>query len=564
MLNIRTIIVLVTIYIFIPLNFVSVAQNNSALDSLTTFFLNAHNISVDEDVNIPSTLDTTIHKCGFGAAAVLQLNFHNLSESNQKLLKPVLNRPNLDTSIVSPGNFFRIHFRKSGTSVPQYDVNEFAKACDSSFNFEVNYLGYPPPPSDNGLGGDDKYDIYILDLSGLYGYTQPESEVSPGAKKFTSYIVVDNDFLGYYTTGINAARVTIAHEFHHAIQMGNYIVREENSEIIDGFFYELTSTAMEEFVYDSINDYYAYMSDNTGIYFNYTDRAFSKNDGYNLAVWNIFLKDNFGFDILKSQWEFLRDGSRALFAIDKSLNEINSNYRFAEALNTFNIWTFFSGHRTIPGKYFEEASSYPQIKIKMSTVLSGSEKSISLNVNPTGSTFINFVNSSTLDSIVVAITNSDLIAGIDAPTSSANIKYILCHYKADGTFRLTDNYFAKFEVQQPSLWSTAEFINNDLAKEGNFASLEIETPYPSPFFYGKSGYLNFPIKDFKSDISELYIYSTSMRLVYNSIVNVDAAKKRIRWDGKDYNGNKLASGVYIYVININNTLHKGKLVIINE
>lgn len=563
MLNIRTIIVLVTINIFIPLNFVIVAQNNLPLDSLAAFFLNAHNISIDEGVNIPSSIDTTIHKCGFGAAVALHFNFNSLSEVNQKLLKPVLNRPVLDTSIVSPGNLFRIHFRKSGSSVPQFDINEFARACDSSFNFEVNFLGYPPPPSDNGEGGDDKYDIYILDLSGLYGYTQPETEVSPGSKTFTSYIVVDNDFYRYYTTGINAARVTIAHEFHHAIQMGNYIVREENSEIVDGFFYELTSTAMEEFVYDSINDYYAYMSDDTGKYFNYTDKAFGKNDGYNLAIWNIFLENTFGHAVLKKQWELLRN-NRALKAIHLSLTEANSNSGFAEALNTFNIWTFFSGHRDVQGKYFEEASSYPQIKINMSTLLTGSEKSISLNLNPTGSTFINFINSSTLDSVVVAITNSDIIAGIDAPTSSANIKYTICNYNAEGTFKLTDNYFAKFDAVQPSLWSTAEFINNELAKEGNFASLEIETPYPSPFLYSKSSYLNFPLKEIKTNVSELYIYSTSMRLIYNSIVSVDAAKKRIRWNGKDNDGNKLASGVYIYVMNHNNTLYKGKLVIINE
>jgi hypothetical protein len=560
--SIRTIIAFTIVIIFIS-NKVIVAQQNSTLDSLTHFFLAAHNISIDENTYVPSTSDTVVHKCGFGAATALHLNFNNLSEANQRLLKPVLSRPSLDTSIVSPENLFRIHFRKSGSLVPRYDVHEFAKACDSSYNFEVNYLGYPPPPFDNGAGGDDKYDIYILDLSGLYGYTQPETEVSPGSKTFTSYIVVDNDFLGYYTTGINAARVTIAHEFHHAIQMGNYIVREENSEIVDGFFYELTSTAMEEFVYDSINDYYAYMSDNTEKYFNYTDKAFGKNNGYNLAIWNIFLEKTFGHAILMRQWELLRD-NRALKAIHLSLVEANSNYGFAEALNTFNVWTFFSGHRAIQGKYFEEASFYPQIKIGMSTLLTGSEKSIQSNVNPTGSSFINFVNSSTLDSIVIAITNSDLVAGIDASTSSANIKYTLCKYQADGTFRLTDNYFAKFEAMQPSFWNTAEFINNELAKEGNFTSLDIDTPYPSPFLYTKSAHINFPLKEINTNVSELYVYSTAMNLVYTSVFDVDKAKKRIRWDGKDRNGNKLSSGVYIYVINQNNTIHKGKLVIINE
>ena len=59
----------------------------------------------------------------------------------------------------------------------------------------------------------------------------------------------------------------------------------------DTFFYEITSTAMEEFVYDSVNDYYAYMPS----YFLSPQKAFAENDGYNLAIWNIYLKENFGF-----------------------------------------------------------------------------------------------------------------------------------------------------------------------------------------------------------------------------------------------------------------------------
>jgi len=48
---------------------------------------------------------------------------------------------------------------------------------------------------------------------------------------------------------------------------------------------------MEEFVFDSVNDYYAYMLD----YFRNTEKAFPLQNGYNLAIWNIYLKDVFGF-----------------------------------------------------------------------------------------------------------------------------------------------------------------------------------------------------------------------------------------------------------------------------
>src|SRR3972149_3832937 len=150
-----------------------------------------------------------------------------------------------------------------------------AMSIDSAYNFEVDYLGYPAPPSDNGMGGDNLYDIYIINLGGgLYGYTESEDDL--GGQKYTSFMVVDNDYAGYYSTGINGARVTLAHEFHHSIQMGNYILRF---------------------------DYTFYMSH----YFNNTGKLFSQfiplsSDGYDLAIWNLYIKENFDFSIIKRQW----------------------------------------------------------------------------------------------------------------------------------------------------------------------------------------------------------------------------------------------------------------------
>ncbi len=176
---------------------------------------------------------------------------------------------------------------------------QVAIAADSAYNFEVNYLKYPPPPGDNGDGGDNLYDIYITTAEGSYGFTQPETSL--GNHKYTSYMEIHYSFKNFYTEGLNAVRVTVAHEFHHAIQVGNYTGDKYD---VDGFFYEMTSTSMEEFVYNSVNDYYAYMKS----YFNNPNRVFNSfrsqsNDGYDLAVWNIFLKDKFGYDIIKKQWE---------------------------------------------------------------------------------------------------------------------------------------------------------------------------------------------------------------------------------------------------------------------
>ncbi len=249
-----------------------------------------------------------------------------------------------------------MHYNASGTETPRYQTNLSsdenallaAQALDSAYNFEVNYLGYPAPPSDKGAGGDNLYDVYIANII-YYGYTEPEVEVTPGSNTFTSFIVIDDDYLGFYSPGVNGARVTVAHELHHAIQMGNYVYRGS-----DLYYYELSSTAMEEFVYDSINDYYAYMNN----YFQNTQLCITQQNGYNIAIINLFLQDRFDHNLLRHIWELMIVDT-ALNAINQALLERGSSFQAEYA--TFGVWTFFTKHRA-EEQYFEEAENYPLVR----------------------------------------------------------------------------------------------------------------------------------------------------------------------------------------------------------
>jgi len=253
----------------------------------------------------PAELTLEDRKCGFGLLNQIKLNFQYFDSEQQKVLKPFLQRPSLPNSIVSPGQFFRIHYTTTGINAILYDINLLAQALDSTYKFEIDYLGYPIPPPDGSAGGDEKYDIYVLDLGNLYGQTASETNV--GISRWTSYIEIDNDFPWYTNANppkppIDAARVTVAHEFHHSIQFGSYAPESGGSyRSLDTYFYELTSTSMEEFVFDHVDDYYDYMD----TYFNNTDLAFPRQNGYNIAIWNIFLKDNFRFEILKRTSKFI-------------------------------------------------------------------------------------------------------------------------------------------------------------------------------------------------------------------------------------------------------------------
>jgi hypothetical protein len=534
--------------------------SRARLDSLFDLFVAAHNYN---QPNIPQNpLDSLHTKCGFGVAAEVFIHFNEFTESQQKILKMLTSRPATDTSIVSPSGFFRVHFYTAGSFVPQYNVIEFAQALDSAYNFEVNYLGYPPPPPDtiNGVspadaGGDGRYDVYIVNLND-YGETDFETQISqdPNVLRFTSFMQVHYSFgSGFYTHGIYAARVTAAHEFHHSIQVGNYIFRDA-----DLFFYELTSTSMEEFVYNSINDYYAYMPD----YFNHTGNAFASNSGYDLAIWNIFLKDQFGFNIIKKQWERMPD-SRALNAINSTLFDEGTN--FGNELNKFGIWTFYTNYRAVAGEYFEEAANYPLVRTAATIQFNPPSVNVLVNAHPTSNNFIYFVDPVQSDTLTVLVTNSDYGRGIDSLQSLTPFDYYVYNYNEPGSQQLTDVYYSKLITAQPSFWASSEFFNGFLIRQGEITTKLADFAFPNPFRFGSNSFMYFPVKGGGSE-ADLNIYTSAMELVYSVTEPYDyiSGQKVLKWNGIDNDSKKVSSGVYIFITNAGNGKIVGKLVIFNE
>jgi hypothetical protein len=252
---------------------------------------------------------------------------------------------------------------------------------------------------------------------------------------------MDNSFAGssYYTNGIDAARVTIAHEFHHSIQFGNYIYRSS-----DTFYHELTSTSMEYFVYGSIHDYYQYLPS----YFNYTQQSFSLNTGYNLAIWNIFLRDQLGANVIKSSWE-LMPTERAIDAISDAIQEAGSTFK--TELNLFGQWTYFTGRRAVPGKYFKDAADYPLVTPAIT--LNISQSPATLLTQPVSNNFILFTApaASGTDTLVSIISNSDTTNGVINPRNYLQIQYSLNNGNTSGFKHIIGSYYSQLNPENNSL-----------------------------------------------------------------------------------------------------------------
>ena len=512
-------------------------------------------------------------KCGFVLMNSVRMNINHFTSDQQQILKPLLTRPNLQTSIVSPSGFFRIHYDTIGNNVPAYyttaDTLHYSKqeliqmyvdstaiAADSAYNFEINNLGYPPPPSDDTAGGDNKYDIYLMSL-GWYGETDFDSDKGP------SFMEINSNFAGYPTLGIYAVRVTVAHEFHHGIQVGNYIYR-----ISDAWFHELTSTSMEHFVYPSIPDYINYMHP----YFDNPQRSIARNntinqgyDGYDIAIWNFYLQKKFDYDIIKRQWQLMPQ-MRAIEAINQSV--IENGASFSQILNEFGIWVYFTNSRAQQDKYFSDAATYPSISFPVSNSFQFPPfNPVNSFNNPVSNNFYNISIQlpAKNDILVPVITNSDYEAAVINTDSTFNFQYLLYDYNANGTKNLLDKYYSKLNTTESS-WFNSEILNNTWLGSTVVFNHNADFAFPSPFNYS-SLVLYIPVDQNSSGEFILNVYSIGMKLVYSSAVTeikLDKEKPVITWNGKDNNNRKLSSGVYIYAVKSGDIIKKGKIVIFNE
>jgi len=156
---------------------------------------------------------------------------------------------------------------------------------------------------------------------------------------------------------------------------------------------------------------------------------------------------------------------------------------------------------------------------------------------------------------------------VNNPSSIVELEYTLYDYNAQGSRKLNENfnYYSLFNTGQIPYLGSSEFLNSELLGINIFTA-EYNYAFPSPFKYGVNNFIFIPISSPESDNADLNIYTTSMDLVYsvNQSLNDLNSQPGIIWNALGNNGQRLASGVYIYAIKSGEKTSLGKLVIFNE
>jgi hypothetical protein len=279
----------------------------------------------------------------------------------------------LDESYLSASGKFRIHYTRSGThavagsavvGTPAF-VLEAAQSADLVYGIITGDLGFLPPPPD-AIDGPE-HDIYIKNWNGTYyGMTYfdsfQETSVYPG---YPSYLVVDNDYqeVNYATDGLEALRVTIAHEFFHMVQLAYAHPGEFDWANLN--WYEISSVWMEEVCYPEINDYHAYVEDNfRQVHFPSIDgsSAYSYGHGIFGQILDLEYGVSNGKHIMLDIWEHL-DGRNAFTNLSNVLSDSPWNSSMTEALGKYALYNVFTGQRSIEGQYYPDASELPEIRL---------------------------------------------------------------------------------------------------------------------------------------------------------------------------------------------------------
>ena len=591
-------------------------QTSEAID-----FLKTQAAIIKGETSSPQVIDESLpFRCG---TPVFLAAYSMARKSNIQALNVLQTRPDLISRFGS--DHFVIHYDSVGAYAPyQVDVdvnpadgapdfiNRVSEIFEHVWQTEIDSLGYNPPPTDNGRGGDDRYDVYLVNLGfGYFGFTDPEEQVE--GYHAVSFIVLENDFQEsptYRNDPVSAVKVTAAHEFFHAIQFG-YDAFEFDYDDIDNpntykpWWMEASSTWMEDVVYDDVNDYLGYLHffykyiwvNMTSFSYGSDVRAFHP---YASCVWPIYMTEKYNdIGLVREIWEGCGAiaGYNTLTATDAVLRSRGSN--LGDAFLEFSVWNFHTGLLADTTQFFSEGNTFPaaETTFYISNLQNRGPVEIPTTIEYPEQFATNFI---------MVETNSETPGGVQIDVSGIlnidgqNWRDALLGYEdynsrwqkmpiepttGDGSDSWAGWNFITYLVliptvtgfsRDPNSYSYNATFNYDSGLiGGDTANFSLGDPRPSPYLLS-GGNVNIPYsldKRYDRDKVVLRIYSVSGELV-REIAAVytgpGSHSSGLEWNGKngkdltDLAGENVSSGVYIMLLSAGNKSATQKIAVVND
>ncbi len=521
-----------------------------------------------------------------------------------RLGKLVQRRTDAQHNRLSPSGRFRVHYDTEGRNavsprdddandIPDY-IDLALAILDSTWVLEIEQLGYNPPPSDNGLGGGDEYDVYVVELGvgkSYYGFAYPGTS---GATTY-SYIEIDNNFTDpnyKQTRELDALRVTIAHEFHHAIQFG-YYARADGS-----WWQESTSTWMEEVAYPHIDDYLQYLTSFLG----FPRRALNSgrrgsNHTYGSAIFSHFLDQHYGPDLepliredLKQHppdlialrarshlnrliWEEVgRRKSVHLDHFDRVLRQVEPG-GLGVAMGEFAVWNYFTNHRH-QDPYYAEGDKYPTVLTRDIALAAEAVVRDTSLIDATGSVYLRLepqLRSGGVDLFFDANQGAWrrhlLLVGPDSVSVQLVSEPTI---RISGWDQFDEIVLVATSAERTGLayqhLFTAQF-DPDLTDQPAALATRLKPNYPNPFHPAHHPHtrLAFDLA-VPSRETRLALFTANGTLVWEQDLGERraSANHAVLWDGRNDAGKLVASGIYHLLLEADGTAAKRTIAVLRD
>jgi len=505
-------------------------------------------------------------KCATGIMVEAAEALPTLDPATREALKGLLARPGTQTYIDT--QHFRVHYNTSGTAMiygwPNTTYRDSVMtACERSWNFYHVQNEWQVPPTDGTAGGGSNLiDCYVIDVgSGIYGYTEAESNVpsTPWPLDRTAFFCVDHAYDGFgYSDRTKPMQVTVAHEYHHVVQMGY--------TISNGWFMENTATFMEDEVFDSINDNYGYLS-------YYTSSPFKKlatsNGGreYACFIWPTMISEKYYHDVVQQVYYCTGPGTNIYTCFDNVFGaSLGTDFR--SVLAEWGVWNFYTWTRDDGNHYIEGAGYHSYLaQDKMFTTYPVVDQHPTTNPDrrpeATGQSVMRFNRQSgSTDNVLTISVNGPNCTGqvcvIAKRTGETTFyeHYMNLDANGDGTVDVPNwddmeyAYMLTFMTRECGNGVFDYVINAETSQAGSVShpalytrTIRLDQNSPNPF--GPETRIGYRLESEGS--VRLGVYDASGREVRALIAaRQPAGEYSVRWDGRDAAGHEAVPGVYFY------------------
>ena len=519
-------------------------------------------------------------KCGTALVALVHMRWKELPLQAKVAIGQALQRPAKQKSRLSPSGRFRIHYDTTGVDAPalislggaperlansaeQY-VDSVAAIFDFCLRYETDSLGYASPPPDGLQGGGPEYDIYIEELGyGTFGQTSWQESIDliedGPRQRYSSYIEIDNDYLGHRTSGMSGLRITAAHELFHAIQVGSYGIWSTATNSFF-YFYELTSAWMEDFLFTWINDYYFDVRTYFRAFRDSKNRSYSFTTylgptmyGYERSIFAHFLAKRYSRGVIREIWDgmktepFLRSVATVLRRHGSTLEA-----EYAQ----FSTWNFFTADRADTVRFYDEGKYYPRYVVNASSNFNGLSATITTSGYPLSSQFCQF--SVPGDTVTAIVTNIEAAQAEEGSSVTRPFELRLASGQSQPPYQqLSKGYTAGFSSDLTGAWRTTYLEASTRASASTATDLA-----PNPFHLSKDTHLIVPLQGTVGSIVRIYVLGSSLDLLYSGEYPViDALGKRVAYLPAADLRSRVPSGIYFVVARCDDAEYTWKIAI---